>query len=243
MSQIVKNSSRLRRAFHKAVAPDAPWHIKAVRVALLATLAYPALQLSLMGFLPGRPLTAGERLELSAVFQGAVSYDRVRIHSSKAMDFWINPFAGKYTDTTAEGHTRGNVIILAQAGALPDYAADNIDPYRKEIMLHESVHVWQYQNCRLQTLRAALKGAFNSMKGLEAVYEYKLGSGKDLLDYPLEQQATLITDYYLNVRNGLAPGFAANAGNIATLAPLYEKTLRQFRADPSYLSRACHKLK
>lgn len=228
--------SPLRSAFKKAVSPKAPWYVKVARTLALVLALYPAFEFGLMAHLPGRGLTGPERAELSMVFKSAVDPDKIHIHASKAMDFIVNPRSD--SETVILGHTRGSTIVTTRDMYQPDFARTK-DDMAQEVFLHESVHVWQAQNRPLQMAVAVLKeGLQREGSGLDGYYDYKLEKGKDLLAFTVEQQAVIVTDYYLHVQKGLPPEYCANDETGAALRRLYECTLAQFKADPAYIRRS-----
>ncbi|MBI1216469.1 MAG: hypothetical protein GC185_11715 [Alphaproteobacteria bacterium] len=219
----------------RALARKAPWYVKALRTALLVTVAYPALQVGLMG-LPGRAETPGERAMLQPIFQSAVDYDKARVHSSAAMDFLVNPFGGLLTDTVSLAHTRGDVIVMGRDSNRPDYSSPKVDDETRMIFIHENVHIWQFQNRPFTMTMELIGDMYNKLAGVNQTYDYTLKPGRDLLDYSVEQQATIITDYYMNVSKGKQPEFAENKESGAALKQLYDSTLKNFKANPKYIA-------
>ncbi len=224
----------LRAAFKKAISPKAPWYVRVARTLLLALTLYPAVELGAMPHLPGRPLTGGERTELRQVFKNAVDTGEMRIHHSAFMDRLTNPLGDSSANVTL-GHTRGSTIITNSMTYQKDYCAPNVDDMSREVFLHESVHVWQHQSCPLDMAIAVMRQGLKRQGGLEGYYEYKLAKGKDLLDFNIEQQAVIITDYYLHIKKGDAPEYCQNAETGTALEGLYTCTLAKFTANPAYL--------
>ena len=87
-------------------------------------------------------------------------------------------------------------------------------------------HVWQYQNNvldpRVSAVAAWVKAGFNYDKA----YSYKLDRGKDLLDYNLEQQAVMLTDYFNAREDGHGSHDQSDADRL--------QVLQKFIANPSY---------
>jgi hypothetical protein len=83
----------------------------------------------------------------------------------------------------------------------------------KSILIHELVHVWQYQRLGILYIPRAL-GAQQTTEGynyggVEAL-KLAINQGKQLLDFNLEQQADIITDYYrLSVNLPVQWGYAS----------------------------------
>ena len=73
--------------------------------------------------------------------------------------------------------------------------------------IHEMMHIWQYEKMgaryMLQALRAQYSEEGYNYGGIERLRLY-LAEGKNLLDFNPEQQADIVTDYFLLI-NGRAP--------------------------------------
>jgi hypothetical protein len=236
-----KKTSRLKGALKFAFGKKAPWWMKALRCTALVLSIYPALEFGLMPNLPGRPLTTGETVELRQIFKDSVDYSKERIHSSKAMDIIVNP-TEPFTGNVIYGHTRGNVIIVNGEAKESDYSARAANAFNCEVFIHENVHIWQTQNCPWDMLRATTMQTLKRQGGLDGFYTYHLQPGKDLLDYNIEQQAVLITDYYLKVCKGDDPEDCDNVEKGPALKALYDGTLKNFKANPAYIRTKGYKL-
>jgi hypothetical protein len=237
-----KKPSRLKGALKTAFSKKAPWWVKVLRCSALVLSIYPTLELGVMPNLPGRPLTTGETVELRSVFKDSIDYSKERIHSSKVMDTIVNP-TEPFTDNVIYGHTRGNVIIVNHDVNQADYTAKGVDAMSEETFLHENVHIWQYQNCPWDMTCATIGEALKRQGGLDGFYTYHLQAGKDLLDYNIEQQAVMITDYYLKVCKGDDPEYCDNKETGPALKSLYEGTLKNFKQNPSYIRNFGYKLR
>jgi hypothetical protein len=116
------------------------------------------------------------------------------------------------------------------------------------------VHVWQYQNGILSAgvIGSAILEMIGTGGDYSSAYPYVLDEGRDLTDYNLEQQASIVEDWFRLTRLGLQPrrarlpysrtcGATAPAGT--PTRALYEKVLRRFLRDPTYgntrYSRTC----
>ena len=70
---------------------------------------------------------------------------------------------------------------------------------KKEIFVHELVHIWQYQHFGSIYIARAIKAQFSKAGydygGVSHLYHYMLKGGK-LIDFNFEQQADIIEDYY-----------------------------------------------
>ena len=236
-----KKPSRLKGALKTAFSKTAPWWVKVLRCTALVLSIYPALEFGLMPHLPGRPLTTGETTQLRQIFKDSIDYSQERVHSSKTMDFIVNPME-RFTGNVIYGHTRGNVVIVNGEAKEPDYSARNINDFSREVFIHENVHIWQTQNCPWNMTCATMQEAFKRQGGLDGFYTYHLAPGKDLLDYNIEQQAVLVTDYYLKVCKGDEPENCDNTEKGPALKALYDGTLKNFKENPSYIKTKGYKL-
>jgi type VI secretion system secreted protein VgrG len=237
-----KKLFRLKGALKFAFGKKAPWWMKVLRCTALVLSIYPAIEFGLMPNLPGRPLTAGETTELRQIFKDSVDYSKERIHSSKAMDFIVNP-TERFTGNVIYGHTRGNVIIVNGEAKEDDYSSRRAGDFSREVFIHENVHIWQSQNCPWDMTCATIKEALKRQGGLDGFYTYHLEKGKDLLDYNIEQQAVIVTDYYLKVCKGDEPENCDNTEKGPALKSLYDGTLKNFKENPSYIKKFGYKLR
>lgn len=75
------------------------------------------------------------------------------------------------------------------------------------LLIHEMVHVWQYQHLGMvyipRSLGAQFDGKGYDYGGLTRLKEFKQ-RGKGLLDFNYEQQGDIVSDYY-RIKNGYAP--------------------------------------
>lgn len=126
-----------------------------------------------------RRIGAAELSEAQPIFRGAINY----------ADFWI--YKGYWfalqPDNTAMAPD-GNIYFPP-----PIYKDDfTMTISGMALLLHEMTHVWQVQ-----------KGVWLIMQRLweGGDYEYVLDPNKKLQDYKIEEQGSIIEDYYL-IKNG-----------------------------------------
>lgn len=177
-----------------------------------------------------RSLTLREEALAKAVFKSSIDYKKVRIHDKKYF-----PLQPRDVGMTPNGEIYVSGDLLYSS----DYGVDS--HYHKSFFIHEMAHVYQYQLKILNPIASAigeyLTNGFNYLKA----YEYTLEVGKDLLEYSLEQQAQIISDYFLLyiLRGKLEINTLRNELDLVRKDKLYHKVLANFLADPNY---ARHKI-
>jgi hypothetical protein len=157
----------------------------------------------------GRQLTAGERALLAPLFRDAVDYDAIRIVRGRAF-----PLQGRRTLVTVR-----EAVYVPEEVYVDDYARSSAA--RQAVLVHEVAHVWQYVN-GINVIGGAVRAFFASGGRYGRAYRYRLQPDRDLTDYGIEQQASILEHYFL------ARGFAAAA---------YGQVLRRFLDDPRYPRR------
>ena len=133
-----------------------------------------------------RPLNDNERQLAMRIFGDSIDLNRVRV------------------DESARIGTRR--LALA-------YVSFDLINYRrrigKAILVHELVHIWQYQKYGSLYLARAIK-AQRSREGYDyggvANLYHAMNQGKKLMDFNFEQQADIIEDYYRLQKNASAAG-------------------------------------
>lgn len=123
-----------------------------------------------------RLLTPGEINMVTSVFKNAIVLSQVRVRKGTLL-----PNQGKYAITPF------GEIYWPQKYYSQDYSMELYS--NQHFFMHEMVHIWQYQ----MGMQVAIRGAFSLM----ANYEYGLEEGKFLSDYGMEQQASIIADYFI----------------------------------------------
>jgi hypothetical protein len=123
-----------------------------------------------------RTLTAAEEQLLRGIYGTTINYSRVRV-DEKAL---LGPRQYRFCYVS--------FYIINAWGKMHD-----------SLLVHEMMHVWQYQHLGVIYIPKALSAQYSLMK-----YDYggKPGlmqaaeDGKKLLDFNFEQQAEIITDYF-----------------------------------------------
>jgi len=165
-----------------------------------------------------RHLTQGELKMAKAIFKDAIDYRRVRVHHGSYFPFGMQ---NNKTAVTPNGHMYYPTLLYKD------------DFYQKDIrqqwlFIHEMVHVWQHQ-----------LGVHVRDRGLISWlvdYQYYLKESLKLSDYGLEQQASLIADYYILKEYGYKKwserNFKYGIGGY-NIIDSYEIVLSLFLSDPS----------
>jgi hypothetical protein len=167
-----------------------------------------------------RGLTGAELALLRPIFHDAVAYATVRV-----IDDHFGPFQKANVYMTPEGS-------IYAPGALwqDDYAAPTVDVYTQAVFVHEIGHVWQFQN-GMDMIAEGVVALASGRGDYEKAYAYTLRPDADLLDYGMEQQASILEDWFLMAVHGLDPTRMENPRAEATL---YADVLARFTADPAY---------
>jgi hypothetical protein len=154
---------------------------------------------------------------LEPLFGDAVDYATIRVVHGRAV-----PIQGDHTYMTI-----GNVVYAPGPLYRRDYS--RADLAGRAALVHEVAHVWQRANGVNVVAEAALTLLATRGRYLRA-YRYTLVPGRDLLDYTVEQQATILEDYYRWLARGRLMYGRAPAD--------YHDALKRFLSDPSYARRA-----
>lgn len=169
---------------------------------------------------PNRALTAGERALLQPIFRNAIDYDKVRVIDSSF------PFQPEGVYMTP----RGNVYAPGRLYR-DDFARS---PWDRSVFVHEMGHVWQFGNGMDLIGQGIVE--FTSTRGnYQDAYPYTLDDKLDLTDYGMEQQASIIEDYFIIHVLKEAPRFLKNRVSEAVRDQLYAAVLKKFLADACYL--------
>lgn len=178
--------------------------------------------------LPGEPVSQKDVDLFGDFYKSSVDYSRLKLHRSSEGDIFLNLIGG------VNAFAFGDVVIIRTKIEAPP-AKKN---YLSYVKMHEFAHHWQYQNCGSWT--TVLKRAFELAAAgkIHGLYDYKLEEGKDLSEFGMEQQATILADYFalqteddtfsLYVKGGVSKEVNEN---------LLNKTLSKFLENPSYIKK------
>ena len=172
---------------------------------------------------PNRPLTAGERTMLRPIFRDGIDYGKVRVVDGEF------PFQPSGTYMTPRGHIYAPGRLFREDFSLPSLSSGE-----RAVFVHEMTHVWQYASGIDLVARAVVE--FAKYRGAyEKAYPYRLEVGRDLVDYGMEQQASILEDYYLITVDRDGPYRMENRGLSARERDeLFAGVLRKFHADARY---------
>jgi hypothetical protein len=134
-----------------------------------------------------RSLTQGEITLATSMFGGKINYTKVNVFQKKQnpahpKDALITPNGNIYAHPKGTMYSTDFSTITA-----PAYAQYPL-VYSKALFIHEMTHVWQFQT-GVNVLARAVYRKYD--------YNYsKLGTTK-FTDYGIEQQASIVEDYYV----------------------------------------------
>ncbi|ATF93206.1 Uncharacterised protein [Cedecea neteri] len=130
-----------------------------------------------------RLLTTGEIALAQKIFASSIRYHQVWIHHGSYLPFNIQD---NNTAMTPNGEIWFETKVYRD-----DYSTATVDS--QHLFLHEMVHVWQHQRGMMVRTRGLFSWAVD--------YYYDL-NGKKLSDYGMEQQAAIVSDYWLLLNHG-----------------------------------------
>ncbi len=174
-----------------------------------------------------RPLTKGEAALAKTVFGDSIDYGAVTISDGK--------FAGFHPEGTAMA-PNGNLYMYGCYA--DDYS--HLTTRGQSLFIHEMTHVWQYQNKILAPIAEAVKLNLKHKFNYRAAYDYTLEPGKDLTDYNMEQQASIVQDHFA-LKHKAGSEYWSNCLNPEygqQRMDLYEQVLDKFLKDPAYAKQA-----
>lgn len=131
-----------------------------------------------------RRLTLGEIALAKTLYGGGIIYSKVWVHRESYLPFNAQPINVAMTP---------NGEMWYREGTYSNDFSMETDIEKKHRFMHEMMHVWQAQ-----------KGMFVRTRGLFSRfvdYSYSLDKA-DILHYGLEQQASLVSDYWILLTYG-----------------------------------------
>lgn len=133
-----------------------------------------------------RRMTSGEIAMARNIYGDSVVYSRVWIHCDSYLPLGLQN--ARYAMTS------NGELWLRKEEYVADYSKASVSVGRKHLFIHELGHVWQHQTGRWVRLRGSFSWA--------ADYTYRLDK-ENLTDYSPEQQASIISDYWLLLSYGI----------------------------------------
>ncbi|WP_217992428.1 hypothetical protein [Kosakonia pseudosacchari] len=165
-----------------------------------------------------RPLTAGEIRMARILFKDTINYGSVRIYRGSYFPFNLQD---QDTAVTPNGNMYWPEPIFKE-----DFSAESSSD--KNWFIHEFAHIWQHQ----MGMGVRIRGLISKY----VKYTYSLPKEKTLADYPMEQQANIIADYFTlitagyNVWKGVTDFQGIHGPD---LLAKYQNTLQYFLASPT----------
>lgn len=149
-----------------------------------------------------RPLNAREKNLAKSIYRNKLNYSRIRIDEKAHL-----------------GPPQFHICYVSF------YTINTYGTMSDELLIHELMHVWQYQNLGIIYIPRAL-AAQSSMMGYnyggKSALEKAIENGLRLDYFNLEQQADIVSDYF-RIKRGLHPKWGD--GKRSDL-PLYEDVLK-----------------
>lgn len=134
-----------------------------------------------------RKLTKGEISLSKIIFKDSINYNKVMVHKHG-----YPGFLGFQDDQTAV--TPNGDIYFTRKRFKTDFSQDQ-DFIQRHWIVHEMVHVWQYQL------------GYNIIRhALDRIYDYNLVNKNDISEFYMEQQGDIIADYCMYLAGYSAEG-------------------------------------
>lgn len=130
-----------------------------------------------------RTLTSGEIRLAIELYGHSIQYHRVWVHHGSYLPFGMQE---NNTAMTPNGEMWFETNVYRD-----DYSLGTIE--FKHLFLHEMMHIRQYQRGMNVRMRGLVSWAVNYKYGLDK---------KQLSQYSMEQQACIVSDYWLLIRHG-----------------------------------------
>lgn len=133
-----------------------------------------------------RLLTSGEIALARTIFHNTINYAKVWVHNDTYFPFGLQ-FARTAMTPNGEMYYKKD-IYSRDFSKLATPGPNDTVTSSSHLFIHEMTHVWQHQ----KGYAVKLHGFFS----WAADYTYFL-DGSSLMSYPMEQQASIISDYWL----------------------------------------------
>jgi hypothetical protein len=169
---------------------------------------------------PNRPLTTGEIALLEPIFRDGIDYKRIRVIDNS---FPLQP-ANVYMTPRGHVYAPGKLFQV-------DFSKTGV--HLRAVFVHEVMHIWQHTN----GMDLIQQGVIELVKhgAYEKAYPYQLESGRDLVEYGMEQQASIVEDYFTITVDRQLPHRITNKGLSDTdRDALYAAVLAKFLRNARY---------
>jgi hypothetical protein len=160
-----------------------------------------------------RELTVGEIKFLEPIFGRTLHYYAIHCDINK------HQLGGPDNSITLSGNP-----LFAQQVYEEDFSKADINS--QWIFVHEVTHAWQWQHGRYPVWEGLGLAMRHGAKHYDKSYPYDLNGGKNFDDYNLEQQASIMADYWIVSRCGKSP---RHNNNKDAKESDYSEIISQFR--------------
>jgi type VI secretion system secreted protein VgrG len=161
-----------------------------------------------------RMITPGEKTLLQNVFGAfTLPYDNL----------WVGQ-NGMELGGATNSVTPAGIPMMSPAYYKLDYTTPDVGEPDRALFLHEMTHVWQYYHDVPKSVEFLALAAVNA-RDYGKSYPYSLDSFQNIYVYNIEQQASIVEDWWL-VSHGLRP--TENTGPRQSVAD-YQPFIDQFR--------------
>lgn len=144
----------------------------------------------------GRPLKQAERDLARSVFGNSLNYGRIRLIPTQMLEY----------------RTVANNILIPK-----DFTIN--EAHMSQTFIHELTHVWQYQHQGTSYISISLGrqiGAAVSRGNRNFAYDYQIRAGQSFFDFAPEQQAFIVENYFIMLRDRTAITRARTGGLTTT---------------------------
>lgn len=131
-----------------------------------------------------RTLSNGEIRLARSVFGNTLVYHRVWVHKESYLPFSLQ--------SKNYGMSPNGEIYFRDKEYSDDYSLER--PADQHFFIHEMVHVYQHQ----RGMMVRMRGLMSSM----ADYDYTFEENRNFTDYSMEQQASIVADFFFLRRYG-----------------------------------------
>jgi hypothetical protein len=170
---------------------------------------------------PNRALTDGEIALLKPIFRDGINYAKIRVINNSFPLQPANVYMTPRGHVYAPGRLWKDDFSKASAGL-------------RAVFVHEVMHIWQHAN-GMDLIQQGVVEVLKHNGAYEKAYPYELERGRDLVDYGMEQQASIVEDYFTITIDKQLPHRLTNKGlSIPDRDALYAAVLGKFLANARY---------